>query len=180
MKTLNSLYKKYIKCIISEGTYWDRTGQFEADYEKFWDELVPEDGKCATVQGELLRAAGRLYYRWYNDGDRIVKGGELIDGGPSTMNAWGYLSCKADEYEELSALPIDSLAEAESEEEYEEMLEHIVDEVIVFIKNHPEPIPNSEDMLEDGFQEICIQECDLHKDEDEDDEDYSDEDGVDY
>lgn len=38
------------------------------DYAKLWDKLVPASGKCETVEGELLRAATRLTYDYYNNG----------------------------------------------------------------------------------------------------------------
>jgi len=43
-----------------------------------WDELfkklVPLVGKCDTVEGELIRAASKVIYRYYNDGDLFHTG----------------------------------------------------------------------------------------------------------
>lgn len=39
-----------------------------ATFERIWEELVPREGKCDTVAGEMVRAAGRLRYDFYNNG----------------------------------------------------------------------------------------------------------------
>ena len=41
---------------------------------KLFNELVPANGKCETLGGEILRAANRVSYRYYNDGDIAWKG----------------------------------------------------------------------------------------------------------
>ena len=47
------------------GKYWrgDNT-----HYQDVWNQLVPGSGPAPTLEGELLRAASRLYYDWYNNG----------------------------------------------------------------------------------------------------------------
>ena len=39
-----------------------------ATFERIWEELVPREGNAATVAGEMIRAAGRLRYDFYNNG----------------------------------------------------------------------------------------------------------------
>ena len=39
-----------------------------ATFERIFSELVPASGKCETVAGEMLRAAGRLRHDFYNNG----------------------------------------------------------------------------------------------------------------
>ena len=36
--------------------------------------LVPMNGNCTTLRGEVLRAANRIDYRLYNDGDKVGSG----------------------------------------------------------------------------------------------------------
>ena len=36
--------------------------------------LMPPSGKAETVAGEIIRAVDRIWYRWYNDGDKINVG----------------------------------------------------------------------------------------------------------
>ena len=50
--------------------------------EALFNELVPRIGKADTLAGEILRAAGRISYRWSNDGDQIG-----IGYGKETCNA---------------------------------------------------------------------------------------------
>ena len=39
-----------------------------ATFERIFEELVPDSGKCDTVAGEMIRAAGRLRHDFYNNG----------------------------------------------------------------------------------------------------------------
>ena len=39
-----------------------------ATFERIWEELVPREGNADTVAGEMIRAAGRLRYDFYNNG----------------------------------------------------------------------------------------------------------------
>jgi hypothetical protein len=40
----------------------------EAEYSELFERLVPADGKCETVEGEILRAASRIHYDYTNNG----------------------------------------------------------------------------------------------------------------
>lgn len=48
--------------------FWDKTHPLSPTYEKLVKELVPESGPCDTLEGELLRAAGRIYHDYCNNG----------------------------------------------------------------------------------------------------------------
>lgn len=48
--------------------YWNNQGTYQTEYQSLYDELVPSEGKCDSVAGELIRAASRLYYDAYNNG----------------------------------------------------------------------------------------------------------------
>jgi hypothetical protein len=48
--------------------FWDRTHPLSEAYETFTNALVPAMGSCSSLQGELLRAASRIGYDWYNNG----------------------------------------------------------------------------------------------------------------
>lgn len=37
-------------------------------FDKLWDQLVPQSGKSESFAGEIIRAAGRLQYDFYNNG----------------------------------------------------------------------------------------------------------------
>ena len=43
----------------------------DRNLETLFNELVPRAGKSSSLAGELVRATGRIGYRWSNDGDHI-------------------------------------------------------------------------------------------------------------
>ncbi len=44
------------------------------ELDKYFDKLVPREGKSGTLNGEIVRAVNRIGYRWYNDGDKFYEG----------------------------------------------------------------------------------------------------------
>ena len=54
--------------------YWSGNGEYQDQYSELYDKLVPKEGKADTVEGELLRAVGRIIYRHGNDGDNFSHG----------------------------------------------------------------------------------------------------------
>lgn len=48
--------------------------KMDARINELFRELVPETGKADSLAGELVRAACRLGYRFYNDGDMVGVG----------------------------------------------------------------------------------------------------------
>jgi hypothetical protein len=49
--------------------YWSGNGPLQDEYDALYNELVPSQGKADTIEGEVLRAASKIVYRHYNDGD---------------------------------------------------------------------------------------------------------------
>jgi hypothetical protein len=39
-----------------------------AEYNRLFALLVPSEGRCATLEGEMLRASSRIYHDYYNNG----------------------------------------------------------------------------------------------------------------
>lgn len=50
-------------------TYWDGCGKYQAEYVQLWAALVPGRGRAKTLFGEVVRAAGRLQYEYFNNGN---------------------------------------------------------------------------------------------------------------
>ena len=48
--------------------------QQEKRNDKWFNKLVPIDGKCETTEGEMLRAMNKIFYRYWNDGDYYYEG----------------------------------------------------------------------------------------------------------
>ena len=53
------------------------------ELDKYFDKLVPSQGKAGTLNGEIVRAVNRIGYRWYNDGDKFYEGYGTETAGPS-------------------------------------------------------------------------------------------------
>lgn len=58
------------------------------NFHALWEKYVPDEGTADTLFGEMLRAAGRIRYRYYNDGDMYGYG----YGKETVNNAISYLS----------------------------------------------------------------------------------------
>ena len=50
-----------------ENTYWNNKGRFQAEFDNL-SGLMPMTGSSDVVAGELIRAANRLAYDFYNNG----------------------------------------------------------------------------------------------------------------
>jgi ssDNA-binding Zn-finger/Zn-ribbon topoisomerase 1 len=50
-------------------SYWNRTGAYNKEYTKLEKQLVPDSGEANTVHGEMIRAIGRLFYDFCNNGN---------------------------------------------------------------------------------------------------------------
>ena len=163
-------------------TYWNGNGKHQELYNAQWDELVPGNGKAGTMQGEVLRAASRLYHRWFNDGDRIEEHGTITDS--SAENAWGFLHLAhtllpegegGNALKAIAEIAADA-AIADTETEYEAALERLADAAILYAATRP-LVPTDEDMIDSKWEDHCIDVCDLQPEEDEEEEDeyYEDE-----
>lgn len=49
-------------------TYWSSNGKYQEWYQANYSNLVPDNSAAPTLAGEMLRAACRLYYDYYNNG----------------------------------------------------------------------------------------------------------------
>lgn len=61
-----TIERKTTKCGCN---YFNGEGAYQEEYERLWDELVPMSGMASTLNGELIRAAGRLNYEFFNNGN---------------------------------------------------------------------------------------------------------------
>ena len=61
----------------------EKAPSIEDKLQALFDILVPSTGAAETLAGELVRAAMRILYRWYNDGDYFYTGYGLETCGSS-------------------------------------------------------------------------------------------------
>ena len=121
--------------------------------------LMPPSGKAETVAGEIIRAADRIHYRWWNDGDKINVG-----YGKETCNSTArYL-----EKIRGSEFPVEVWNGSLGEDAYTEFTENLVAEMYALIKAHPEleTTPNTEDSRMDFIDNDLDREEDEYEDED--------------
>lgn len=48
--------------------YWNNSGKYQKEFDALWEKHVPASGNSETLAGEMIRAAGRLMYDFYNNG----------------------------------------------------------------------------------------------------------------
>ena len=126
-----------------ENTYWSGNGKYQAAY----DELVkkmPASGKCDTVAGEMIRAASRLGYDFYNNGM-----------GNNTSGALNYLSEQSaiddDVYDTIYKYTRGRIYEGNyNGDSLQVAIESMVDQTVGMIVNNPVlmTIENKEDMFD--------------------------------
>ena len=135
------------------------TEEQKKEWAAMEDRLMPGSGKAETVAGEIIRATDRIWYRWWNDGDKINVG-----YGRETCNGTArYL-----EKIRGTDFPTEVWSGWLDDDAYTKFADGLVDEMYAFIKAHPEleTTPNTEDSRMDFI--------DNDLDRDEDDEEYED------
>ena len=134
-----------------ENTYWNNNGKHEKEYMELWERLVPPEGKANTVAGEVLRALTRLYYRWYNDGDRVTPSVDSWTVTESVFSAFNFLYQFRDPVSGFSTKALmEEIVFAATEEDYELALERAADAVIEWAVGQPDT-PNEDDFLDKKF-----------------------------
>jgi len=135
------------------------TEEQKKEWAAMEERLMPPSGKAETVAGEIIRAADRIHYRWWNDGDKINVG-----YGKETCNGTArYL-----EKISGSEFPVEVWNGSLGEDAYTEFTENLVAEMYAFIKAHPEleTTPNTEDSRMDFIDNDLDREEDEYEDED--------------
>jgi len=62
--------KPIAKKVTKKGkSYWAGTGAYNKEFTALEKELVPDSGEANTVHGEMIRAIGRLFYDFCNNGN---------------------------------------------------------------------------------------------------------------
>lgn len=121
-----------------------------------FEELVPLSGKCDSLAGEIIRAASRIGYRFFNDGDQLG-----IGYGKETCNAAGRFLIKRTN--ERIADIVSDMFGLYSEEKYENKLNDLLAAVVEHVEGNPDlRQAETEDMFD-------------YFDKDEDVDDYEDE-----
>ena len=123
-----------------------------------FDELVPPSGKCDSLAGEIIRAASRIGYRFFNDGDQLG-----IGYGKETCNAAGRFMIKRTN--EKIADIVSGMFGLYSEEKYENRLKDLLAAVVERVEGNPDLRQTETEDMFDYFDK-----CEDVDDSDEDEE----------
>ena len=129
--------------------------------------LMPPSGKAETVAGEIIRAVDRIWYRWYNDGDKINVGygKETCNGSARYLEAvfGGELPLEV-----CGSLPTEVWGGQLNDDDYTSFTEELVEEVFHYLKAHPELETKHND--DDSRTDFIDDDLDRDDSEDEDEE----------
>ena len=113
---------------------------YEAKIGDLFDKLVPPSGKAETVAGEIVRAACRLNYRWWNDGDVFFVGYGVKTCGSSWLylhDIVGQVGDKITGSKLLAAL--DNMYQWDwTDDTYESAMQEMIKCVVEFLAASPE------------------------------------------
>lgn len=138
----------------------------EDQLSTLFNKLVPDSGNCDTIEGEMVRAAMRIAYRYYNDGDVYYIGYGCETAGPAVSFLYNCREIDKETREKLQGI-IDKGASISDYEKY--FLENLFDTVSEYVlSKNGEYTKTTTDMFE--FEPMWTD------DDDEEDEDPWDED----
>ena len=131
------------------------TGPADAFIDSIFHELVPGKGPADTVAGEVIRATGRVGYRYYNDGDVYYQGYGLETTAPSMQYILDFISQYGEkEDQDKAEKAIQDQMTQYDDRKYEEHLDSIF-KIVLTVLSYPENAGL--------FEEKNTQDC-LHSD----------------
>ena len=142
----------------------------------YFSQLIPFEGNCKTMEGEMLRAINRIIYRHYNDGDYFFEGYGCETAGP----AHAFLTTGCPLRAQLEPLFDKAI---DYRDKYEEVAYKALEIILDYIDSKEGQYEATdldmlkfESLFEEEYEEICYgcgeeeQWCSCYEDEDDDDE----------
>jgi hypothetical protein len=116
---------------------------WRSGFKRLWNELVPSQGQATTVQGELIRAAGRLSDEAYRNGNINFDNGHRIMCKYLRANLDDPTVFSAVEIAEISEC-IDQILDAEHPDLRGSASCHyrLAEKVVQWCESKPGPIPH--------------------------------------
>ena len=131
------------------GEVLDKIGEHPS-FEDLFDALVPDSGKCETLAGELVRAANRIEYRWFNDGDRFFEDYGIETCGP----AFKFIVTNVDD-DSFYKLFESAATKNFDDDRYDTFTQDLKDKIVEYILSHKETLAQeTKDMLDIRWQEV--------------------------
>lgn len=123
--------------------------------DSIFHELVPSTGPADTVAGEVIRAIGKVGYRYYNDGDVYYQGYGLETAAPSMQYILDFISQYGEKEDQDKAKKLieDQMTQYD-DRRYKDHLDSIF-EIVLTVLGYPENAKL--------FEEKNTQDC-LHSD----------------
>lgn len=114
------------------------TGPIDAFIDSIFHELVPSTGPADTVAGEVIRATGKVGYRYYNDGDVYYQGYGLETAAPSMQYILDFISRygEKDDQDEAKKAVQDQMTQYD-DRRYEKHLDSIFN-IVLTVLGYPE------------------------------------------
>lgn len=151
--------------VEDEAADLDKPFDIDGNFESWFREYVPNEGSCPTQGGEILRAANRILYRWWNDGEKIGQG-----YGNETVNpAARYIVDKIDSKETREIEDILNGSLEMDDNEYEDWINRFRKNIEDILRENEQLFhtPNDEDFWdweEEGDVDERIEECYIEDD----------------
>lgn len=120
---------------LLEGSYWSNTGRYEKEANEL-QQLVPGSGPAETQRGEIMRAATKIYYDFYNNGFGNNWAAPLIFLAANTQ-------MNRSVYEWLAQYAAGNIHGGRGDEQY---IERMMDDAIKSALQVPEDKPRKNDM----------------------------------
>ena len=122
-------------------------------FDNLWEQLVPASGSCDTLAGEVIRAAGRLRYDFYNNGM-----GNNTSGAIHFLDHCGILH--DEDFQTVYPYTRGRIYTGSYDnDDFHNAIDNIVESATVFVLNNPASmqIENTEDMFdyEEEEQQFC-------------------------
>ena len=117
-------------------TIYAQDGIYGKKLETLFDQLVPHSGNAGTLNGEMVRAANRIGYRWYNDGDRFYDGYGTETAGPAMAFLTQCNDIPQDVRKEIRQAE-EEVVSTYSAHAYEHFLNTLFKHVVDHCENHP-------------------------------------------
>ena len=115
-------------------------------FENLFEKLVPQSGHADTLAGELVRAANKIDYVWWNDGGRFFE-----DYGIETCGQPAYFLAMFEHEDENPFWDMFIVCGEDNKDdnEYDDWLKHLTEAVSDYINTHQELLGmEGEDMYE--------------------------------
>lgn len=135
------LYNKYKDTLDKIKSGHGKPNEDSSRFQIAFDELVPSQGKADTQAGELIRAMGRVLYRWFNDGDVFYKGYGIKTVLPSVEFIYEYGPDGVKELVDDTIKEVQNYNDPNFFEEnggYDEFLNNTAELVVDYILDNPE------------------------------------------